>query len=167
MCLTVMLLIDCYSFLPLRYLFPGTWCPLAMDVIRAWRTPNSLLARDACLPFTWSMVGAHLTAWNPYKQFSVTIYIFLDTRRVIFSPQSVWGQFYLCSFYRIFFIVYPIKDGLSTDVKSESFDDEAFETGNKNEFLVHDIYKSCAHVLMYWIFYRFFQSVFAVLYTGV
>ena len=47
-----------------------------------------------------------------------------------------------------FFIVYPIKDVLSTDVRSESFDDEAFETGNKNQFLVHNIYKSCTDVLV-------------------
>ena len=50
------------------------------------------------------------------------------------------------SFYYIF-TVYPVKDGLSTDVKSESFDDEAFETGNKNQFLAHDIYKLCTCVL--------------------
>ena len=51
-------------------------------------------------------------------------------------------------FYYIFFIVYPVKDGLSNDVRSESFDDEAFETGNKLQFHDHAIYKSFSHVLI-------------------
>ena len=46
------------------------------------------------------------------------------------------------------FIVYPVKDGLSNDVRSESFDDEAFETGNKLQFDDHAIYKSFSHVLI-------------------
>ena len=50
--------------------------------------------------------------------------------------------------------MYPIKDGLSTDVRSQSFDDEAFETGNKNQLLVHNVYKSYTHVLVWRIFDR-------------
>ena len=36
--------------------------------------------------------------------------------------------------------MYPVKDGLSNDVRSESFDDEAFETGNKDQFDDHAFY---------------------------
>lgn len=62
---------------------------------------------------------------------------------------KVFRDSFICILLIIFFIVYPVKDGLSTDVRTESFDDEAFETGRKNQFIVHDIYESCTHVLIY------------------
>lgn len=74
---------------------------------------------------------------------------------------------FICILLIIFFIVCPVKDGLSTDVRTESFDDEAFETGRKNQFIVHDIYESCTHVLICWILDWFFHSVVIVLDWGV
>ena len=41
--------------------------------------------------------------------------------------------------------MYPVKNGLSTEVKCESFDDEAFETGNRNQFSLL-IYLQIMHV---------------------
>ena len=64
-----------------------------------------------------------------------------------------------------FFVVYPVKDGLSTDVRSESFDDEAFETGNKNQFLMLTTFTNYTYT--YWFAKYFIQSVIAVLDTGV
>lgn len=63
--------------------------------------------------------------------------------------------------------MYPVKDSLSNDVRSESFDDEAFETGNKDQFDDHAIFKSASHALICGIFDRFIHCAIAVLDTGV
>lgn len=61
--------------------------------------------------------------------------------------------------------MYPIKD--ANDARSESFDDEAFETGNRDQFDYHSFFKSASHVLICGIFDRFFHCAISVLDTGV
>ena len=47
----------------------------------------------------------------------------------------------------LYLAVCPVKDGLSTDFRSDSFDDEAFETGRKNVVVLKGFHKSRIYCL--------------------
>ena len=52
-----------------------------------------------------------------------------NERKCRVFPYNIPLQLYNKPFY-LPFAVYPLKDTLSSDLKADSFDDEAFETGN-------------------------------------